>query len=226
MTIQTGKYTDVRDGTVYKTVLMPDNKWWFAENFKYSIGGVAYGGNYANVPEYGELYSQSHAITETPTGCHLPTQPEYINLINLLGGLNSTTSASLRSTTLWTHPGNNSSGFNVKPGGFFYYAMGTYNAIGSEAVFMTATGNPGNYTLARIALYDDGTFATSATNGNDYWSVRYIVDSGNVPDAMFNVNVNDNGTWKTPKEIWLNQNGVWVKVKEVYTSNGSTWKKS
>lgn len=167
----TGKYTDARDGRTYKTVLMPDGNWWFAENFRYVGWGGSYGSStYGAV--HGRWYDRATAITLTPSGCHLPTNAEYSALMAACGGINDTTSSKLRSKTTWASPGTDIYGFGVLASG----ATWGEDAVGSVGSWgALVTSDPGN-----LLWY----FTPSIVNSDNTasYSVRYIVDSGNTPD--------------------------------------------
>lgn len=228
MTIQTGKYTDIRDGKVYRTVLMPDNKWWSVDNLAYAASydsihylGIAHGYLY---PWYPTCPTSNVATTiPIPANCHLPSTEEYLAIAELIGWNCSILRAN---DPAWKYGfvGTDALGFSAYPS----------KSSGVECRFWTSTVAPEGYTAVQtaglISYSNSLDITTVGYNPTLGYSVRFIVDAGNVPDnaptASFNISVNDNGTWKTPKEIWVNQNGVWIKIKEVYTSNGSAWKKS
>jgi uncharacterized protein (TIGR02145 family) len=132
---RTGTFTDTRDGKVYKTVKIGDQI-WFAENlsFKADSGCWAYDDNEKFATIYGYLYSFRTAEKVCPKGWHLPTDAEWKQLIDYLGG-DSIAGAKLKSVHGWNSksPGlfgttidpfklaNNSSGFSALPGGERYY---------------------------------------------------------------------------------------------------------
>lgn len=100
-------YTDPRDGESYKTLKIGDQV-WMAENLRYLPGVVepdsasqtiplyyvlAYDGN--SVPEaeastyfetYGALYNWAAARSVCPAGWHLPTEAEWMQLADFVGG--------------------------------------------------------------------------------------------------------------------------------------------
>lgn len=185
----TGTYTDSRDGRVYKTVRMPDNKWWFAENFAYvSAGSWDYDNAVSKRAVYGRLYTYADASASAPTGCRLPTSTEYTTLVGLCG---TTTLAGKRlkaNNSRWVaNTGYDTYGFNALPGGLRGFASGTYSYISTFCSLWSATvvntGDPGTAYYFGLDDAADGPewpmVAGSRTNG---MSVRYIVDSGNVPD--------------------------------------------
>jgi uncharacterized protein (TIGR02145 family) len=138
--------TDI-DGNVYKTVNI-GNQLWMAENLKtlHYRDGTAIPSDPLTSPEwlgltkgalcyydndelnnksiYGPLYNWYAVADERslcPSGWHVPTNDEYLELRDYLGGL-SIAGAKMKETEsgLWTYPNtgaDNSSGFTALPGG-------------------------------------------------------------------------------------------------------------
>ena len=116
-------YTDTRDGKVYKTVKI-GNQIWMAENLAYKAenGCWAYDNDKSKVAEYGYIYDWETAKNICPKGWHLPSDEEWTELINYLGG-KEIAGEKLKSSIGWDlsdgkNYGNNSSGFSALPGGF------------------------------------------------------------------------------------------------------------
>lgn len=182
-----GTFTDSRDGHVYKTVLMPDGKWWFAENFAWTGIGQDVLGNSANRAVYGRWYSQAEAITYAPTGCHLPTQAEATSMLSTFGIIHNSSDpssligvAAVRDSTYWeSNQGTNTSGFGARPAATNFIS----GSFGLTASFITSTGLQTNYTAFRFSFNLIDQALLSGGGGVDYSSVRFIVDSGNIPDT-------------------------------------------
>ncbi|MEX2594051.1 MAG: FISUMP domain-containing protein [Anditalea sp.] len=82
-----GSFADPRDGQIYKTVLIGE-KIWLAENLNFTTKGGNYCFDYdpANCALYGRLYNRSAALIACPKGWHLPSNEEWSELVNNLGG--------------------------------------------------------------------------------------------------------------------------------------------
>lgn len=122
-------FTDPRDGEVYK-VIQIGNQCWMAENLRYSTAGSGYNGNNPNI-RYGRLYdwttlmngeasstlNPSNVQGLCPNGWHLPSDAEWTELENAIGGSNIGTG--MKSTAGWNNNGNgtNTTKFNVLPTG-------------------------------------------------------------------------------------------------------------
>lgn len=163
-----GTFTDDRDGNKYKWVRIGDHI-WMAENLKatkyrngdnigtttpatLSISGEttpkyqwAYDGNKSNVATYGRLYTW-YAITDNrnvcPSGWHIPTDDEWITLINFLGGqIIAGGILKEAGTTHWKSPNTeaiNERGFTALPGGY-RYCDGYFFSIGDYGHWWSST---------------------------------------------------------------------------------------
>ena len=92
-----------------------------------------YDNDVQNGKTYGKLYNW-YAVNDSrglaPKGYHIPSDAEWIVLIDFLGG-HYKAGYTMKSNTGWTHKscsGNNSSGFNGLPGGT-YYQYGIFTSI-------------------------------------------------------------------------------------------------
>jgi uncharacterized protein (TIGR02145 family) len=108
-----GKFTDPRDGKIYKTVKI-GNQVWMAENLAYKTqkGSWAYNNDENNAKIYGYLYEWEAANNACPPGWHLPTKAEWETLISNLG---SEPGNKMKSTRVEEHScvGTNQSGFGA-----------------------------------------------------------------------------------------------------------------
>jgi len=159
-----GTFTDSRDGNVYKTVKI-GNQIWMAENLRYlpSMSNsqsnttpcyYVYGYFGSDVNEaktkkkyitYGVLYNWSAASSSCPSGWHLPSNAEWQELIDYLGGGN-VAGNKLKETgnTHWdcfdhiNQSATNKSGFTALPGGRFN-GNGSFDGGGTSCYWWSST---------------------------------------------------------------------------------------
>jgi uncharacterized protein (TIGR02145 family) len=195
-----------QEGNAYKTILIGDKN-WFAENLKtskYRNGDVISSGlsntewsstsvgaySYYNDDEslncpYGKLYNW-YAVNDSrglcPTGWHVPTNEEWVELRNTLGGDVLNVGGKLKSTgsVFWNSPNvgaNNESGFSSMPGGA-RQNNGIYDWLGYSSNYWTSTLNGATaYFRNNVAINDDiyESFVEGDLHGGI--SVRCIQDS-------------------------------------------------
>lgn len=126
-----GTITDKRDGQKYRTTKI-GNQVWMAENMKYKPKGSnmlysCYNDEERNCKIYGYLYGLDAALEACPEGFHLPTNEEWEELAEFLGG-NSIAGAKLRAIGGWntkqfpqTKDDKDKYGFSALPAGVYYY---------------------------------------------------------------------------------------------------------
>ncbi|MCK9255675.1 MAG: hypothetical protein GX793_08700 [Bacteroidales bacterium] len=158
-TLSSNEFVDSRDDNVYKTVKI-GSQTWMAENLKYlpSVVGAGtgsettpyyyvYGYEGINVNDakattnyqtYGVLYNWSAAKQACPTGWHLPSDAEWTELTDYLGGEDlaggklKATGTIEAGTGLWYEPNtdaSNETGFTALPGGY-RYDYGIFDTFG------------------------------------------------------------------------------------------------
>jgi uncharacterized protein (TIGR02145 family) len=131
--------------------------------------------DYANTPSfttiYGKLYTWAAVMNGAassvanpsgvqgvcPTGWHLPSDAEWTQLTDYLGG-ESVAGGKMKDAglTYWNSPNtgaDNSSGFTGLPGGFRSY-IGTFSNVVSNGYWWSATESDGTNTWARYLYYD------------------------------------------------------------------------
>lgn len=189
------------DGNSYEVVRI-GNQIWMAENLKsiHYADGTPISGVYAfnddenNVNDYGRLYTWTAIMNgigssiSNPSGVqgvcpdkwHLPSDSEWMELIDTLGGM-SLAGAELKEVGLthWFTPNTgatNSSGFTALPGGF-RSTDGTYTGLGYNVFFWSATEYMGSsYAWYYRMNYDDIEVTRSIFDKTGSFSVRCIRD--------------------------------------------------
>ena len=146
LTSKTRSFIDPRDGETYQLIAIEDQI-WFAENLRYNAEGSWYNSNNPN-EKYGRLYDWQTSLTACPDGWHLPNDAEWNTLEIALGMATTDTSVlqyrgfhgtNMKSQTGWINDsnGDNSSGFNAFPTGYYY--SGQFRNLGKSTGFWTTT---------------------------------------------------------------------------------------
>ena len=221
---QFGTFTDPRDGHVYRTVLMPDGKWWFAEDYKFTSPDYNYISN-----EWGNLFWYPPPV---PDGCHSPAEAEWNAMFASVANP-ETVGRDLRSASSWetTIQSLDQYGFNAKPSGWIYYdaELGSpvYREQGTGAGWALGFDSGVDVNINAPGLHDfvylsGESLVPQFAKMVGFWAFafRYIVDSGNVPAAP--VFVGHGGIWK-PAEISAGQGGTW-KSASISVGQASAWK--
>ena len=113
-----GTFTDSRDGKTYKTVKI-GTAVWMAENLNFAAkGSKCYDNKDANCAKFGRLYNWAAAQKACPAGYRLPTDDEWTELADAVGG-SKTAGTKLKSAAGWNGGGNgtNDYGWSALPGG-------------------------------------------------------------------------------------------------------------
>jgi uncharacterized protein (TIGR02145 family) len=192
------------DGNVYTTVTI-GNQQWLVENLKVThfrngdpiplvtdsaawtqlnTGAYCwYNNNIENKATYGALYNWFTTIDErkiAPQGWHVPTEAEWVELIEYLGGYEIAGGKMKESgTTHWFPPNTgatNSSGFTGLPGGVrLVQGFGGMEIVGD---WWSCTYDAGEIAHARSLYYKD-TLAYDAKGPCIYgYSIRCLKDAG------------------------------------------------
>lgn len=191
---ETGTVTDI-DGNVYKTLKIGE-QWWMIENLRVKrdpkgnpIESYVYGNDEANAAKYGRLYNWNTAMDSSttegaqgiaPDGWHIPTEAEWLELINKFGGL---TSAGAKLKTMddlfWSNPNSgatNESGFCSLGAGEKAGAHENYRFQFQKQFSVTWSSKQINAQYARYyIMHFDKTIVTVYDFFKDYgYSVRCI----------------------------------------------------
>jgi uncharacterized protein (TIGR02145 family) len=167
---------NIKDTRTYKTVKIGEQV-WMAENLNYNANGSrCYDNKPANCEKYGRLYNWKTAKTVCPTGWHLPSNDEWIALINFVGGL-STAGTKLKARSGWNSDGNGEDkyGFSALPGGTGDIG-GNFSNMGNSGFWWSSNeygyGNEAYYWL----MYHDVNGIYFHYGFNNLSSVRCVQD--------------------------------------------------
>lgn len=196
--------TDI-DGNVYKTVKIGTQE-WMAENLtveryrngdriltideknktsQFDIGAWCYYDNNAeNGKTYGKLYDWD-AVNDSrglaPEGWHIPSDAEWAELINFLGGENAA-GGKLKAASLWQKPNsgaNDEYGFCALPGGFLSYRLDFFS-LGESCSFWSSTKANDKLDIrawCRQLFYNKTSIERSDLYKSECQSVRCVKDT-------------------------------------------------
>ena len=148
MALNAQTVTDI-DGNTYPTVVI-GKQTWMAKNLAVTkapdgtpVNSLPYLGVEDSVKTYGRIYDWENARKACPSGWHLPSDDEWLEMIRFLGGpLVAGGKMKEKGITHWKDPNNgatNESGLTVLPGGY-HTARGKYiNFKNNFAYFWTST---------------------------------------------------------------------------------------
>ncbi len=170
------KVTKYNDGTDIPNVT--DNDQWA----KISTGAYCWYRNDKNNSEtYGALYNWFAIETGKlcPTGWHVPSDSEWLELTNFLGGEDVAGGKLKESgTTHWKSPNkgaNNESSFTALPGGS-RYCDGSFNYIGDHGFWWSSIEDSSTHAWYRFMSFDQG-LMRSYYNKTGGFSIRCIKDN-------------------------------------------------
>lgn len=173
-----GKFRDLRDAKLYRTIQIGDQT-WMAQNLNYESesGSSCYDNETYKCYQYGRLYTWEAAQTACPDGWRLPTKADFVKLIaNVNSDFDETSSSFSNGEKLRTeswYEGSNEIGFSAVAGGDYYSE--NYSYQGSDAYFwsQTANGESEAYVMM-VSTSGEGNNLFSGSTGTTMNSVRCI----------------------------------------------------
>jgi uncharacterized protein (TIGR02145 family) len=255
---KTDSIIDVRDQQVYKVVKI-GQQWWMQENLNIGIridftqdetnnGTIekyCYEDNTNNCNIYGGLYQWDEMMDYNPSdesnpgitrgicmvGWHLPTDIEWTELTDFLGG-QSVAGGKLKEsgTTHWFNPNSgatNESGFTAIAGGYRRHDGWTLG-MGYDANFWTTRniGAPGGFFYRNVSCgksemlkrYESGIFGFSVRCLMDSSQFRYLTILDENLKTISKLNFNNDDTRKTL--IIINSSeGKTINISSIYNNN-------
>lgn len=123
-----GKFTDNRDGNVYKTITF-SGVTWMAQNLKYKArtGAICFEADTNNIHIYGLLYDWKAATKACPVGWHLPSGDEFRNLSDYF-----------EQKEIWGSVASDPTSFGIQLGGMQDYE-GTFSEMDESGYYWTST---------------------------------------------------------------------------------------
>lgn len=196
------------DGKVYKTVII-GNQEWMAENLNVShfrngesipqvkddddwafLSAGAWC-NYENDTKYGKTYGKLYnwyAVNDprglAPEGWHIPSEAEWKELYEYLGGMNAA-GGKLKAVTIWESPNTgatNETGFNAYPvgsrNGNMRSGRGYFHGDNTSGYFWTSTEDKNQYSgIISYLYYNDSDLRFYSYVKSTGFSVRCIKDN-------------------------------------------------
>ncbi len=185
-----GTFTDNRDGSLYKTVVI-GGKTWMAENLKYKTEkSHCYNNEVGMCAKYGRLYDWDDAIKACPEGWHLPSWGDFDKLFGAArgGDFSKAEGNILKASVGWngSEIGTDDVGFSALPGGYHDRIdndpdfPGHYQGEGSSAGFWSSSEatNEICYAAYHMSLSGDSDMALASAESCKSWSlsVRCVKD--------------------------------------------------
>ncbi len=186
--VNTGTFTDKRDGQTYKWVRI-GNQIWMAENLNYKTrNSWCYDNITTNCNKYGRLYDWEAAKSACPKGWHLPTDDEWKELEMYLGMSRSEADNTgysgigkgekLKSTNGWydNRNGTDEVGFSALPGGYRGGYNGPFHNLGYFGVWWSATEYGSDGAWVRGLGYNNDKVGRNYDDKKGGFSVRCVRD--------------------------------------------------
>ena len=178
MLITYRQHQDTRDGKIYQCVLMPDGKWWSAENLAWDGAGYYLDNNPANGPIYGKLYEYPDVPLIAPPGAHSATRDDWLGLKAAIPGTREAESLKANDPSWAPNIGTDAYGFKILPSGLHIMpANWTHNVA-----YFWCHNNQGG-TAYEVRVYASYVDLVGPSSANPFFamSVRFIVDVFNEP---------------------------------------------
>lgn len=194
-------FKDKRDGHVYKTVQIGEQR-WMAENLNYKLkGSYCYENKDSNCDKYGRLYNWAMAMMVVdffnstsikqikkrghdicPAGWHVPSNKEWKKMKYFVGkkGISHGVGISLKSQKYWDKElripaGKDEFGFNALPAGERYFT-GQFQNLNASTQFWAANEFDANGGYFWRMTYDSRLFEKTYESKENAVSIRCVED--------------------------------------------------
>jgi len=172
---ETGTLTDTRDGKKYKTTVIGDKR-WMAENLNYQPQGKSwcYEDSGSNCEKYGRLYDFHTAKAVCPTGWHLSSRRDWIDLLAAAGGKEDAGKA-LKAKRGWNRAesekingnGMDDYSFSALPGGARDNGDGEYDGVGENGAWWSDAERDSGEAFAWFMSYNNDKVFGDSTDSDD-----------------------------------------------------------
>jgi uncharacterized protein (TIGR02145 family) len=190
--VQSGTFTDDRDGQTYRTVRISGSAdTWMAENLNYQTpaGSWCYDNKPDSCAKYGRLYNWGAAIgaggykPSCPDGWHLPTNTEWKDLgVAAAAGNPATVGVGkrLKAENGWDSDRNGTDdyGFSALPGGLYDYDYTVFRSSGNTGLWWTGTesATDRDYAVSVYMASGAGGIAETSRPESYGFSVRCVLN--------------------------------------------------
>lgn len=182
-------FLDIRDGNTYKATAIC-NQCWMAENLRFipKTGSYCYDDKPEHCETYGRFYAwqaiyQSRDQTDTtqgicPDGWHLPDNSDFEELREFLGGHDKAGESMKSTSILWLGDGggNNSSGFDALPSGYYDQRDQIWKGLGGMTGYWSVTEDDTEHAFVWWLMYNTKSFPHDSEKKDQRFSVRCLMN--------------------------------------------------
>jgi uncharacterized protein (TIGR02145 family) len=160
----------------YKSRLIGD-KYWMLENMKFNY--LPKESRLENDTIYGYFYTWEVAQNVCPEGWHLPSNDEWNDIIEFLGG-KEIAGGKMKKDTLWQSPNTGVSAnsyFDALPGGYHHFKVSIgFTGQNRHGYWWSNTEDPSSFAFAFFMHFDHSEIFNSDFDKRHAFSVRCIKD--------------------------------------------------
>jgi uncharacterized protein (TIGR02145 family) len=202
-TLDIGKFTDSRDGKIYKTTKIGEQV-WMAENLNYNISeSICYDDKAKNCDKYGRLYNWETAMKVCPTGWHLPKNEEWDILIGYVGNTDK-----LKEMNSWSSPNTWYSYMGKNTDMLFaFFAINAWGCRFDGECFLVLSG----FTLALASIYSYIYVSISPSANAKFNGIDNNYGFSALPGGYVESNAK--------KSMEIKKHGLWWTATEADSSN-------
>jgi len=164
------KKTPVEHGGEYYEAVLLGEQVWLTKNLNNNTsGGVCYNNDAGNCSAYGKLFDFETAKTACPAGWYLPSDAEWIQLTDYVGG----SVAAAGKLKAKNFGGTDEYGFSALPGGFGIPA-GPFGSVGEYGYWWSSTESGPEQNVYNRQIGRNATINRGQSAKNNFFSVRCL----------------------------------------------------